>query len=237
MTDPIREALRRQPKCPSPESLIDVIEHRAPGDRASLEDHLRSCPYCQAELALYRGFQTAEVSADEREAVEAIVKSLGPRAREETPRRSFWGRLFAPGPRPVWLAGAAFAMAAVLIAVGLTSQSRFRHSSPSVADSDQTLRSSAITVTSPVGDVIEAPRAIEWRAVPGGQRYSVELDEVDGNPIFHKNVTTPEVRLPEEVRTLIKPSKKILLTIEAMDSSGAVLARSGTIAIRVANPR
>jgi hypothetical protein len=217
--------------------LIDVVEHRAPGDRASLEGHLRSCPSCQAELALYRGFQTAEVQPDEREAVEAIAKTLGPRAREVTTRRSFWGRLFEPGPRPVWLAGGAFAMAAVLIAVGLSSQSRSQHSSPSVADSDQSLRSSAINVTSPVGDVIEAPRAIEWKPVPEGQHYSVELAEVDGNPIFHKNVTTPEVRLPEEVRTLIKPSKKILLTIEAMDSSGAVLARSGAIAIRVANPR
>ena len=127
-------------------------------------------------------------------------------------------------------------MAAVLIALGLSSQFRSRHSPASATDDEQILRSSAITVTSPVGDVPEAQRVITWRPVAGAQQYSVTLAEVDGNPLFHKNVTTSEVRIPESTLTLLKPGKKILLNIEAGDSSGASLAESGAIGIRVLAP-
>src|SRR5215469_1052304 len=111
MTDPLRRALRHGPDCPSAESLIDVIEHGAPGDRSVIESHLQSCPACQAELALYRGFQAANVQPDEKKAVEAILTRLESGARAETPRPSFWSHVLQPARKPVWIGGAAFAMA------------------------------------------------------------------------------------------------------------------------------
>ena len=237
MNDEFRKALQHGPDCPPAETLIGVMEHGDPGDRAGINQHLHSCPACQTELAMYRGFEAGEVSADERSAVDFIVKRLQRPAAIVPSTPSLWQRIFTRQQNfftSRWMGVAALAMAAVLLTIGLTSQSRTGRVNPPVAD-DQTLRTSAVTITSPTGEMNESPGFIEWQPLAGAAEYTVTLSEIDGNVIFHKTFTTSRIHLPEEIRNLIKPGKKVLLEVSAENRTGSEIARSGMVSIRV-NP-
>ncbi len=216
MSDSLRQALARRPDCPALEELIE-----AP---ATFEEHLGHCPACSAELALFRSFEAGEPAPDEREAVRFIVRRLNaPPAHEP-----FWRRLFTPR----WLGGMALAAAALLVAVGVSSQSRFGYTRPPATE-DGTLRTTAVIITSPAGDLNHLPPAIEWRPVPGAVSYAVTFQEVDGTVIFYKNITSSPLTLPEKVNKLLVPGKRVLLEVVANDRAGMALARSGQVGMRL----
>ena len=178
----------------------------------------------QRGTCLVQELRGRRAGADELEAVRFIVGRLNaPAAREP-----FWRRLFSPR----WLGGMALAAAALLVAVGLSSQWRPGHTSaPSTEDG--TLRSATVRITSPTGDLSHLPPAIEWRPVPGALSYALTLQEVDGTVIFYKSITSSPLTLPEKVNKLIVPGKRILLEVVANDGAGTALARSGQVSMRL----
>lgn len=230
--DAFRKALEHGADCPPVETLLEMIEHGASGDRAGVENHLRFCPACQTEVSLYRTFEAGAVRADERSAVDFIVKRLAqettPPARQKGATASFWQRLFTPA----WMGGAALAMAAILVGVGLLPQMRLRHGVEPAME-DQTLRTGTLTVTSPRGDLAEAPNVFEWKPVEGAAEYAVVLSEVDRHAIFYKKVTSSRLLVPVGIRTLIVPGKTVLLEVKAEDGQGRVIAQSGAIRFRI----
>ena len=219
MSDSLRQALARRPDCPTLEELIEAS--------AAFEEHLGHCHACRAELALFRNFEAGEPAPDERGAVRFIVAQLGqltaPPARE-----TFWQRLFTPR----WLGGMALAAAALLVAVGLSSQWRLGHTS-APATEDGALRSTAVRITSPTGDLNQLPPAIEWRPVPGAVSYAIPCREVDGKVILNTYITSSPLILREPVNKLLVPGKKVLLEVVANDGAGIPLARSGQVGIRL----
>ena len=216
MSEVFRRALRHGEDCPPPEAMIEAMEHGAAGHE-EIPAHVKRCPACQTELALFRGFEAGEVKADERDAVDYILRRL--RGEESAPGPSLWQRLTGFWT-PVRMGGFAVAAAALLLTIGLSTQWQSRRGTPETMQENDVLRSAVIRGISPQGDVAAFPDQIRWEPVPGAAEYNVTLSEVDRNVIFHKKFTTPALDVPQEVRTLMVPGKTVLLLITAMDSSG-----------------
>jgi hypothetical protein len=52
---------------------------------------------------------------------------------------------------------------------------------------EQVMRSSQVTVVSPVGDLVEPARRLEWRSVSGAARYRVSILEADRSELWSTN--------------------------------------------------
>jgi hypothetical protein len=230
MSQNMREALRHGDDCPTVEILIEAMEHGAAG-RPAIASHVEKCPACQTELAMFRGFEAGKVRADEREAVDSIVRRLR-RETEPGPAVTFWPRILG-WLTPVRMGGLALVAAAILLTVGLSTQWQTRRGvSDSLPESGVT-RSAAIRGISPQGEVAAFPEQIRWEPVPGAVEYDVTLSEVDRNVIFHKTFTTPALEVPTDIRRIIVPGKTVLLLISARNAAGLEMARSGMIRIVV----
>jgi hypothetical protein len=109
---------------------------------------------------------------------------------------------------------------------------------PALHDSNgagpEVVRSSALTVTAPIGEIAEAPRELRWQPVSTAVRYQTRLSEVDRTPIWMQETTASVLELPDEIRTRIVPGKTILFEVVALDSTGARIAASGPVRFRVA---
>ncbi len=233
MSKDFRDALRHSGDCPPVEALIDVMEKGAAGDRAGFRKHVSACAACQTELALYREFEAGEVRNDERADVAFIVDRLRGIPKKESRRtRGFWQGVwpFQWGV-PTWMGATAVAIAVILLTVGVVSQWRGQQRHP--LSDDEAIRSVAITITSPRGDVKESPHSIEWQPVSGASEYTVTLREVDHTLMFHNKVTSPRLLLPEERRTLLRPGKTVLVQVSASDAAGREIATSGAVSFRV----
>lgn len=226
MSGNFRDALRHGEDCPATEVMLEAMEHGA-GANQAIAAHVKQCPSCQTELALFRSFESGEVEAGERAAVDYIVRGL--RNPQSEP---WWRRLLALGT-PVRLGGFAVAAAALLLTFGLSTQWQSRRSFPPPGPETGALRSSAIVGISPQGEVAAFPSIIRWEPVPGASGYTVSLSEVDRNVIFHKNVTSPELEVPKSMLELMVPGRTVLLTIAATDASGSQIAQSGQIRVAV----
>jgi hypothetical protein len=178
-------------------------------------------------LALFRSFESCEVDAGERAAVDYIVRRL--RSPQSVP---WWRRLLAFGT-PVRLGGFAVATAALLLTFDLSTQWQARRTILPPGQQDDVLRSSAVRGILPQGEVAVFPPVIRWEPVPGATLYTVSLTEVDRNVIFHKNVTTSVLDVPPDVLKLIVPGKTVLLEITASDASGKQISQSGTTKVVV----
>jgi hypothetical protein len=230
MSEAFREALRHGEDCPELDVMLQAMEPGGSGnDRISA--HLEKCPSCQTELALFRTFEAGDVDASERKAVDYIVRRL--RSPQSVP---WWRRLMAFGP-PLRLGGFAVAAAALLLTIGLSTQWQSRRGAPELTpqagQQSDTMRSSAVRGILPHGEVTAFPRVIRWEPVPGASAYTVSITEVDRNVIFNRNVTTPQLDLPQDVLNLMVPGKAVLLAITASDSLGSLIAQSGTLRVIV----
>ena len=87
-------------------------------------------------------------------------------------------------------------------------------------------RSEEIQVVSPVGDVGQVPRTLEWQPFPGTQRYKVVVMEVDNSPFWSAETNETSVEIPAFLSVKILPGKPILWQVTAVDGQGRVLGSS-----------
>jgi len=202
--------------------------------------HVETCAYCRAELELYQIFQAGEIEPGEAGAVSEITERLRARSQQSFGRersqvaagRSWWRTILATS----WLTPAALTVAGLLVAIAIGLQ--LRHGGPPtlhpVNEAGQpVMRSTAVAVIAPVGDLQAPPTRIQWRALPGAVKYRVRLLEVDSNELWAAEAVGAFIDLPAAVQARIVPGKSILCQVSAYSSSGARIAESELIRFRV----
>lgn len=244
MSDAIRKALQRDSNCPELSELFEAMnQDTLDPRRLRAEQHMKSCPGCQTEWALFRQFEAGEVRPDERSHVDYIEQQLkskraAERRTQNAPEfRSFWQRFWTPA----WMGGFAVAMAALLMTIGLTSQWRTRHSLSGPSEDHQTLRSQSLEILTPLHGLTQPPAEISWKPVEGAATYAITLTEVDGTRIFYTKVTSSSLSLPSNARTLLAQGKLLQLVVTAFDASAREIAHSPIARMQVsldgASPR
>jgi hypothetical protein len=222
--------------CPPLEDLEHLLKDGAP---EALKRHVDGCSYCETEVQMLRSFTSNELAGHEKTGVDAIAHRL--KARTSTiattrtapveSRQSWWKQIFEVR----WPSPAAATLAVVLLAVGLTIELR-RGRKPSLdtgTGGTEVLRSSAIAILSPTGDLREKPSEIRWEATPNATRYRVRIMEVDRAEWWSADATSPRIDLPPSVETLIVPSKTLLVQVGAFDASGQKIAESEMVRFRL----
>jgi hypothetical protein len=238
MNDQIHKAFKRVNDCPELSDLLDAMQ-QTPADsrRVMAEQHIKDCPGCQTEWSLFHQFETGQVRPDERPHVDFIVKQVS--AARNAERRAerghylstFWQRFWTPA----WIGGAALALAAIVMAIGITSQWRARHGAVETDVGQQTFRSQSLEITTQLREITQPPTHIEWKSVPGAANYAVRLSEIDGTRIFYTNVTSPSLPLPDNIFKLLSQGRTLLLAVSAFDSAGTDIAQSGIVKIRLSS--
>jgi hypothetical protein len=188
---------------------------------------------------MLRSFTSTEIAEDEKPAVNAIAARLKVRASTNATnetvavesRQSWWKRAFEVR----WLSPAAATLAIALVAAGVAIELR-RGTQPAIdigKGTTQVMRSSAITILSPIGDLREKPAEIRWEAVPNAVRYRVQIMAVDRAELWSADANSPRIALPPAVETSIVPSKTLLVQIAAFGASGQKIAESETVRFRL----
>jgi hypothetical protein len=96
-------------------------------------------------------------------------------------------------------------------------------------------RSQEIQVVSPVGDVPEIPRSLQWQPFSGAGSYKVMVMDVDNSPLWSAETKEATIEIPPGVRVKMLPGKPILWQVSAMDERGQILGSSQIQ--RFASPR
>jgi hypothetical protein len=219
----LRAALGPAADCPPFEQLTRALDYE-PGDarRSDAEEHIAGCVHCRDEVALMREFLDVRLRPEEDRDVRWVVRKLEKQEVAPRPRRSF---AFFFGMR------ALAAAACVVLVVGGALYMRRTPGPPSVNGiGEGAMRSQAIGLISPVGDVAARPAEFRWRAVPGAARYQVRLMEVDGREVWSGETADTSIAAPT---TPIAPGTTLLWEVRAMDGSGKVIATSATSTFRV----
>lgn len=226
-----RSALGPGKDCPLPSELERLLDADA-GAAPPLARHAAECPYCRTELQLMRDFHAGEPRAEEAAAVERVLARMqGLPARPAVQREPWWRGWFTL-PR---LAPAALALAGVLVAVGIGIQLR-RGGPPALQPLNEgapVLRSNAVVLLSPVGDLQQPAQFFQWQPVPNAARYQVRLLEVDGTELWKAETSQDRLGLPPEVRAHIVPHKTLLWQVSALDAAGRVMGASELVRFRL----
>jgi hypothetical protein len=234
-TEMLRSALQRTPDCPDVEQLSAGLDRRDP----RIESHVKGCAFCSSELRMLRSFDEADIPPRDMAAIKAIQARLDSRSHEIFPFRQaaepWWKTWFAVSwARPAMVTAAA----ACVIAIGV----ELRRPRPpvlndAVTNGPEVLRSQkTVSIVSPVGDIGQAPDAVEWKGVAGAASYRVRLLEVDGNELWRSDTSQTRATLPQEVRAKVAPSKTLLLEIAAFDRQNREIARSDAGRFRFLQP-
>jgi len=203
-----------------------------------LTEHVKSCTYCRTQIQLMKEFGATARRETETEAVRLITSRLRARSKEifqaerepvevrEPSWRAFW--------RAPWLSPAALALAVILVVVALSLQ--MRNAPPGLRPPHpdrEVLRSNAIPVIAPSGDIRQAPSEIRWQAAPNAVRYEARLLEVDGAELWRAETAANRIELPAAVRARVVPNKTLLCQVLAFDASGHQVAQSETVRFRL----
>ena len=232
-----RGALGPGDDCLSAEELEKFhIEGSTPP--APLAEHVKSCAYCQTQVQLLEQFNAGAAGATETEAVRLIAARLRARASEifrppsaRIEAREPWWRAFQ---RARWFGPAALGLAGILAAVALSVQ--LRNGPPGLRaprPEQEVLRSNAISVIAPSGDLQQAPSEIRWQAVPDAVRYEARLLEVDGTELWKAETRETRIELPVAVRARAVPAKTLLCQVSAFDASGHRVGESDKVRFRL----
>jgi hypothetical protein len=213
-----------------------VVEGSTP--LAPQAEHVQQCTYCQTQVQLLREFHAGTPRETETEAVWLITSRLRARSSEifqaTKPRvdpQEPWWRIFWRAP---WLSPAALALAGILVVVALSLQ--MRNTPPGLRSprpEGEVLRSNAISVIAPSGDLQQAPSEIRWQAVSNAVRYEARLLEVDGAELWKAETAENRIELPAAVRARVVPAKTLLCEVLAFDAYGHRVAQSETVRFRL----
>jgi len=136
-------------------------------------------------------------------------------------------------PVPVYRLSGALA-AVLLVASGITVYTLRSRSGPAPKVVDEgALRSQAVVLLSPLGDVDARPVELRWQPVPAAATYQVEILEVDRHSLWKSETPRTRLTIPGNIRALMAPGKTLLWEVTARSSSGALLATSGLQKFRV----
>jgi molybdopterin converting factor small subunit len=215
------------PDCLETSELESMLEDekRTGGNRAEGWAHVQHCAHCQGEIELLRSFLTEQVTVEEQPHIDAIVRDL----RKNSPAKHspWWKTLLTP-----WALTPALAAVAVAVVVFVN----IGHQRPGdvvLKPGDQVVRSQAIRVVAPVGDLNGVPEVLTWNAASGAFSYRVMVFEVDRTLLWTTSATSTQVAIARDLSTKIVPGKTLLWQIEALDASGSVIAASGLTQFRV----
>lgn len=222
----LKMALAAKPECLSLEQL-----ERLAADPAQKNDHLDSCPRCQAELAMLKEFEANTPLTGEGASVAWISTELerrleivkNPRlAKQQTTSVNWLTRLFSVR----WLVpiSAAVVMAAVaVILLRSTKEPELRAES---GNGPVIYRSQEVEVVAPIGELHEAPKNLQWKAFSGATTYNVSIMEVDHAPLWSGSTRDISVTIPAPTRSKMLPGKPVLWQVIALDAQGRTLAMS-----------
>ena len=232
-----RAALGKGSDCPPVEELARLLGPEM-GGAAALAKHVDGCAYCRTELQLLESFESGEARADETEAVRQVTERLRARSPEIFGRppaaaaREPWWKAWFRAPR---LSPALLALAGVLavLAVGLQLKQNAPPALGPGTTGREAMRSEALEITAPVGDLEQAPTGIQWQAAREAVRYEVRLLEVDRTELWKAETPGSSIALPREVQARIVPAKTILCQVSAFDGSGRKVAESEPVRFRL----
>jgi len=228
----LQNALGQTAACPEVEQLGRYADGAMePLQQAGVEQHVSGCGHCQAEIALLRGFEAAEVRSEEQRPVEWIRARLQDRAQElyagtaKPETQPWWKAIFAT---PI-LGRAALVLGCLLI---LVSGSLYLRRGPapalntSAGSGSEIMRSNDVVLIAPRGDLATAPALLEWQAFPGAVRYQVQIMEVDRSELWKADTAATQIALPDAVHARIVPAKSLLWQVVAYDAAGMRIGAS-----------
>ena len=241
----LKETLAPSSECATLEELAELADASQPSpSRGRIAVHVASCERCEVELALLKEFESAAPRPEEEATVHWIVNRLRRRFREARvaavesapePREEedgFWRRIFRPIPTRGL--GLAFATAMLLVAVGVELREGREPTLPSHVDpAAQVLRSNALQLRGPAGDLDRRPERLAWEPVAGAVSYSIEILEVDRSEVWKADVEQSSIALPANVAARLVPGKPLLWRVVAKDAAGRTLATSPMQRFRV----
>jgi hypothetical protein len=220
-----RDAVSASNECPSLEVLEKVMEGSSP-DPAS-EAHVADCPHCQSEISMLRKFEYSVPSADEGAAVAWIAAQLerNQQARTGQPAKAavvpFWRAMF----RVPYMAAAAALIAA--IAIGISMYVSDDHK-PGIGGPiiGTATRSGEIQLTTPSGDLNQAPEQLSWKTWPGAASYTVTITgiDIDHTVVWSGETTQISIAVTPEMKANMRPGKPLEWTVTAKDATGKELA-------------
>lgn len=228
----LQKALGQTAACPEMEQLGRYADGAIePLQKAGMEQHVAGCGYCQAELALLREFEAAEVRPEEQRPVAWIRARLQDRAQElqggtrKPEARSWLEAIFAT---PM-LGRAALVLGCLLILVSGSLYLR-RGSAPvlntGAGSGSEVMRSNDVAPIAPRGDLTVAPTSLEWQALPGAIRYQVQIMEVDRSELWKGETAATQIAFPDGVRARMAPAKSLLWQVIAFDAAGRRIGSS-----------
>jgi hypothetical protein len=232
--DILKSSFAATPECLTPAQLETLAEG------TKTHPHLAGCPRCQAELAMLKSFESGAPLPDEGAAVawisshldrqlESIKNSSRVRARAATQnletQDSWLARTF--GLRAWrWALPATVVAAAVVVGVILLRPPKEPDLQANAGGQTTVYRSQEIQVVTPVGDVPQIPRTLQWQSFSGAQRYKVVVMEVDNSPLWSTETKETSLEIPASLHAKILPGKPILWQVTALDGQGRVLGTS-----------
>ena len=196
--------------CPPLEKLLEAAGRQG----TETGRHMAECARCSGEFALYGQFLADNGSAGLARTVRRVDRKISRAIHESRPSPSWLSRLL----RPVVLGPAMAAMAAALIVVGVGVPHRGAMEGRVVLEGTE--RAQTVELLAPKGEVPTAPGIFRWTAVAKARSYRVKLMEVDKNVIWETETRITTAGLPATIQKLALPGKRLIWTVEALNSQG-----------------
>jgi hypothetical protein len=221
-------AYENQGECPPPESWLEQeLAGLSAGERQELEIHAESCPRCAAERLLAESFEQDEMDLSQSEIAGLISKLGTPDAGKiaEFPTQ--------PAKKSNWPVRWAIA-ASLVLAAGLTFQ-LIRSQPPALPDAPriEVTRSTSLELLQPIGEVSSVPEEMQWSAFEGAELYRLIVTAVDGAILWELTTGEVEVAIPAEIQAKFLPGVTYSWSVEALQSSHAVIGRSESRQFRI----
>ena len=233
--DALKSTLATTPECLAPEQLEALL------DGKQSHPHLAQCPRCQAELAMLKSFEFGAPLPDEGAAVAWIGSHLerhledikspprGGLLRPATQRLevpvSWLARIFGLGSMRWVLPATAMAAIAIASAI-LLRPAKAPELQANAGRQSAVYRSQEIQLVSPIGDVQQVPRELNWQTFAGAATYRIVVMEVDHSALWTSETKESSVELPASLRAKMLPGKPILWQVTALDAQARVVGTS-----------
>lgn len=244
--EPWKKALESRDDCPDIERLAELVEQPEGPGAPTVGMHVQECPRCRAEMELLSRFKQEGPRASEAEDVDWMVRRLQAQSdaifgdvpvtsrptqnRTRMKGRSFLIRLFSsPGAAAALVAAGLL----ILIAGGLWMRQPNTIPLSAPGSTPDTLRSPQLSLLEPDGDLDRVPERFRWKALEGAIRYQVNVYEVDHSLLWKGSTSQDFLAVPESLRQLIVPGKRLLWQVNALDVRGQQMASSGLTAFRL----